>query len=55
MKNLIWMVAALFLVAACGKEEPAEPVAEEEPAAVEALVEANFFLAGFLAFIWQVF
>ena len=39
MKNLIWMVAALFLVAACGKEEPAEPVAEEEPAAVEAPVE----------------
>ncbi len=39
MKNLTWMIAALLLVAACGKEEPAEPVAEEEPAAVEAPVE----------------
>ena len=38
MKNLIWILAALFLVAACGKDEPAEPVAEEEPAAIEAPV-----------------
>ena len=36
MKHLTWILAALFLVAACGKEEPAEPAAEEEPAAVEA-------------------
>jgi len=36
MKNFAWLIAALFLVAACGKEQPAEPAADEEPAAVEA-------------------
>ncbi|NIV17634.1 MAG: thioredoxin domain-containing protein [Woeseiaceae bacterium] len=35
MKNLIWILTALFLVTACSREEPAEPVTEEEPAAIE--------------------
>lgn len=34
MKNLIWILAAMFVLAACSKEEPAAPVSEDV-AAVE--------------------
>ena len=34
MKNLIWILAALLVLAACSKEEPAAPVSEDV-AAVE--------------------
>jgi thiol:disulfide interchange protein DsbA len=33
MKNLFWISAILLLLGACGADEPAEPVADDQPAA----------------------